>query len=89
MKGGAFNEKWTDEYILVDNISLCLFYKEIMSVFKGYNLKRHYRQNHAAKFSAYQGKLCKDKITEVKKGQTSQHIYIYILVITHADYYKN
>lgn len=78
-EGGAFNEKLKDEYIFVKkNMSLCLFCKEIVSVFKEYSLKRHYRQNHAAKFKAYQGKFCKDKVTELKKGQTSQHIYIYI-----------
>lgn len=59
----AFNENWTDEYFFVEtnNMALCLICKEIMSVFKDYNLKRHYMQKHAAKFHAYQGMFRKDK----------------------------
>ena len=44
----------------------CLICKEIMSVFKDYNLKRHHMQKYTAKFSAYQGMLCKDKMEELK-----------------------
>ena len=73
-EGAAFNEKWTDEYFFVEtnNMALCLICKEIMSVFKDYNLKRHYMQKHAAKFGSYRGVLCKDKIVKLKKGLSSQ-----------------
>ena len=62
-EGAAFNEKWTDVYFFVEtnNMALCIICKEIMSVFKDYNLKRHYMQKHAAKFHAYQGMFRKDK----------------------------
>jgi hypothetical protein len=45
-----------------------LICREFVPVFKDYNLKRHYTQKHAAKFSAYQGMCRKDKITELKKS---------------------
>ena len=69
----AFNENWTDEYFFVEtnNMALCLICKEIMSVFKDYNLKRCV-QKHATKLNAYQGMLRKDKITLLKRSLSSQ-----------------
>lgn len=46
----------------------CLICKEITSVFKDYNLERHYMQKLAARFDAYQRMLRKDKIEELKKS---------------------
>ena len=55
-----------------NSMALHLICKEIVSVFKDYNLKRHYLQKHAARFDAYQRTLHKDKITELKTGLSSQ-----------------
>jgi len=49
------------------NMILCLICKEIVSVFKDYNLKIHYVQKQADKFSEYQGMLHKYKIAKLKK----------------------
>ena len=68
-EGRLFNEKWTDDYFFVEANSkaLCLTCRGFVHVFKDYNLKRHYMQKHAAKFDAYEGLCCKDKIAELKK----------------------
>lgn len=57
--------------VLINNVALCLICKDIMSVCKDYNLKRHSMQKHAAKCDAYWGLLCKDKTAEMKKTVTS------------------
>ena len=68
-EGRLFNEKWKDDYFFVEANSkaLCLTCRGFVHVFKDYNLKRHYMQKHAAKFDAYEGLCCKDKIAELKK----------------------
>ena len=64
----VFKEKWTDEcFLFKTNMILCLICKEIVSVFKDYNLKIHYVQKQADKFSEYQGMLHKYKIAKLKK----------------------
>jgi len=49
-------EKEADKHFFVEtnNMALCLICEEILSVFKDYNLRRHYMPKHAAKFDAYQ-----------------------------------
>ena len=76
-EGAAFNEKWTDEYFFVEtnNMALCLICKEIMSVFKDYNLKRCYLQKHAAKFNVYQGMLHKER-SGTEKGLISTKYFL-------------
>ena len=73
-EGRAFNTKWTDEYSVVEtnNKVLCLICKEVVSLFKDCNLRRHHVQKHAAKFDAYQGMFCKDKTVKLKKSLSSQ-----------------
>jgi len=79
VEGRASNKKWTDEHILdkTNNMTLCAICKEIVSIFKDYNLKRHYVQKHIAKFDAYEGMFCKDKIMELKKVC---HLYNFFLL---------
>lgn len=64
----AFHEKWTDDYFFVEanNKALCLICKEVVSVFKDYNLRRHYVQMHS-KFNELQGMCRKQKILDLKK----------------------
>ncbi|KAE9532362.1 hypothetical protein AGLY_009985 [Aphis glycines] len=55
-EGRIFNEKWTAEYFFIEmkNVALCLICKETISIFKDYNLRRHYLQKHATKMDCYQ-----------------------------------
>lgn len=70
----AFNENWTEKYFFIEQNSkaLCLICRDFVPVFKDYNLKRHYSQKHATKYDAYLGICRKDKITELKKGLSSE-----------------
>jgi len=63
-EGRIFNKKWTAEYFFIEikNGALCLICKETISVFKDYNLKRHYLQKHTFKMDSYQGFFRKQKI---------------------------
>ena len=44
----VFNEDWTDKYFFanVRDKAVCLLCHECVSVFKEYNLKRHYQTKH-------------------------------------------
>lgn len=92
-EGRIFNEKWTVEYFFIEmkNLALCLICKETISVFKDYNLKRHYLQKHATKMDSYQGIFRKQKILELKTCLSSQQLNIKkttseSLVVTKASY---
>lgn len=76
--GRVFKEKWKDEHFFVktNNMVLCLIFKETLSVFKYYSLKRHYLHKHAAKFDAYKGMFHEDKIVELKKCLPSQQNFL-------------
>lgn len=75
------------EYFFVKtyNMALCLICKKIMKVFKDCHLKRHYMQNHAAKFDGYQGVLHKGKTAEMKKSLLPQHNLLEKKVKTQID----
>ena len=47
--------------VLTHYTALCLICKEIMLVFKDYNLRRHSMQKHAANFEGYRGMLRKER----------------------------
>ncbi|XP_041442018.1 general transcription factor II-I repeat domain-containing protein 2-like [Xenopus laevis] len=85
-EGRVFKENWTEEYFFVEANSkaLCLICGEYVQVFKDYNLKRHYMQKHAAKFSVYQGMCRKDKAMELKKSLSSQQNF-FKKVITQTE----
>ncbi|XP_075053814.1 general transcription factor II-I repeat domain-containing protein 2-like [Mixophyes fleayi] len=76
-EGRVFQEKWTDEYFFVESNSkaICLICKELVPVFKNYNLKSHYLTRHGAQFSVYEGMCRKDKITELQKKLASEQNY--------------
>lgn len=52
-EGRVFNEKWTDEYFFIElrNGELYQICEETVSVFKVNNVKRHYLQKNAAKWT--------------------------------------
>ena len=73
------------------NGALCLICKKTISVFKDYNLKRHYLQKHATKMDSYQGFFRKQKILELKTCLSSQQLNIKkatfeSLIVTKASY---
>ena len=53
-------------------MALHLICKEMVSLFKDFNLKRYKMQKHAANFDAYEGMLHKGKIAVLKKILASQ-----------------
>lgn len=55
-----------------------------MPIFKDYNLKIHYLQKCTAKFNAYQGTLCRDKIAELTTSLSSQQ-NLFLKVKTRMD----
>lgn len=69
-----FNEQWTIDYFCVqckDKV-LCLICKDIIAVFKEYNIKRHYETKHREKYVSFEGKLRTAKVEALKislKGQ--------------------
>lgn len=73
------------------NVALCLICKETISVFKDYNLRRHYLQKYATKMDCYQGFFREQKILELKTCLSSQQLSIKkvtseSLTITKASY---
>lgn len=69
-----FNEEWTCKYFFIENKGkpLCLICKECVSVFKEYNLKRHYETQHMAKYSLLLGEARDSKIQSLKKNLVTQ-----------------
>lgn len=57
------------------NKGLSLICKDIVAIFKDYNLKRHYCQNLASTFDVYNRKCRKNKVAELKKSLGSQQTF--------------
>ena len=55
----VFKSSWTFDFFVVEHNEclLCLICQEKISVFKEYNIKRHYSTKHAVKFTTLQGRL--------------------------------
>ena len=62
-----FQEKWTYDYLFteVNKKPICLVCSQQVSVYKEYNIQRHYKTNHSKKFDVFQGKLRSDKIKQL------------------------
>ena len=58
------------KYILNNNkgLPICLVYKDAVSVWKEYNVKRHYETKHADRFDNFTEKARRDKMAELRKG---------------------
>lgn len=52
---------------MLNNVALCLICKEMVSVFKGHNLKRNHMPKHAAQLDAFQEMFFKVKILKPEK----------------------
>ena len=68
-KNRVFNEQWTIQFLFVENNGkpLCLVCQETLSVAKEYNLNRHYKSRHEAKYENIRGQERQDKINQLKK----------------------
>ncbi|XP_068089524.1 general transcription factor II-I repeat domain-containing protein 2-like [Hyperolius riggenbachi] len=64
-----FQEKWTNLYFFVqhEDKPLCLICKYTASVFKEYNVKRHYETKHKAKYDEYVGLHREQKIAKLRE----------------------
>jgi len=64
----VFNEQWTINYFFVQSkhTCLCLICGEYVSMFKEYNLKRHYVSKHSEKFDKFEEELRKKMLQEFK-----------------------
>ena len=57
------------------NNCVCLVYHETVSVYKEYNVKRHYETKHASTFNKLSGADCAEKTKQLEDSLTTQHLY--------------
>ena len=69
-----FNEQWTYDYFFTQykERAVCLICQNIVSVFKEYNLRRHYETQHEDKYDCLVGDVRKNKILKLKNTLTTQ-----------------
>lgn len=69
-----YNDSWEFNYFfaLVESKLTCLICKDVISVTKEYNVKRHYNTKHASTFNAYDGELRKLKLNTLKTSLKAQ-----------------
>ncbi|XP_069461251.1 general transcription factor II-I repeat domain-containing protein 2-like [Ambystoma mexicanum] len=69
-----FKEQWTYDYFSIQykERAVCLICQNIVSVFKEYNLRRHYETQHKDKYDCLVGEVRKDKILKLKNTLTAQ-----------------
>ncbi|XP_051837153.1 general transcription factor II-I repeat domain-containing protein 2-like [Antechinus flavipes] len=67
-----FKEQWTYNYFFMQHKerAVCLICQNIVSVFKEYNLRRHYETQHKDKYDCLVGEVRKDKILKLKNTLT-------------------
>ncbi|XP_073432233.1 general transcription factor II-I repeat domain-containing protein 2-like [Dendrobates tinctorius] len=69
-----FKEQWTYDYFFMQykERAVCLICQNIVSVFKEYNLRRHYQTQHKDKYDCLVGEVRKDQILKLKNTLTTQ-----------------
>ncbi|XP_069461240.1 general transcription factor II-I repeat domain-containing protein 2-like [Ambystoma mexicanum] len=69
-----FKEQWIYDYFSIQykERAVCLICQNIVSVFKEYNLRRHYETQHKDKYDCLVGEVRKDKILKLKNTLTAQ-----------------
>ncbi|XP_077307209.1 general transcription factor II-I repeat domain-containing protein 2-like [Lithobates pipiens] len=69
-----FKEQWTYDYFFIQykERAVCLICQNIVSVFKEYNLRRHYETQHKDKYDCLVGEVRKGKILKLKNTLTAQ-----------------
>ncbi len=53
-------------------MAVCLICQETVSVFKEYNLRRHYETRHREKYASLQGQMRADKVSKLKSVLSAQ-----------------
>ena len=53
---------------------MCLICSEAISVFKEYNIKRHYDTKHAFSYDKFEGQFREDKVSELKTKLSGQQL---------------
>ncbi|XP_016792085.1 mediator of RNA polymerase II transcription subunit 25 isoform X2 [Pan paniscus] len=73
-EGRVFREKWERAYFFVEvkSMPMCLICKQIVSVLKEYNLKRHYESKHSKSYDQYTEQTRDAILNELKKGLKCQ-----------------
>ena len=71
------NPAWTFDFFVVEHKEclLCVICQEKISVFKEYNIKRHYSTEHTVKFDNLTGQVRIDRVNLLKASVTSQQSY--------------
>ncbi len=75
----VFNQKWTSAYFFVQckEVAVCLICQETVSVFKEYNLRRHYETHQIEKYASLQGQIRADKVSKLKSVlSTQQNMFV-------------
>ncbi|XP_060129870.1 general transcription factor II-I repeat domain-containing protein 2-like [Zootoca vivipara] len=70
----VFNEQWTYDYFFTQykERGVCLICHDTVSVFKQFNIQRHYNTHHKDRYSSLTGQLRKDEIARLKTALTAQ-----------------
>ena len=69
-----FNQKWTFDYFFIKNHdkAFCLICNEVISVFKEFNLRRHYDTKHKIEFDQFKCQFRQNKVDSLKKSLEAQ-----------------
>ena len=69
-----FNNRWNEEYFFIEKgtKALYLICKDAVSIFKEFNLKRHYDSKLKSTFGVYKGELRKEKFCALEKDFKKQ-----------------
>ncbi|KAK4881591.1 hypothetical protein RN001_004910 [Aquatica leii] len=88
-----FNDNWTFKYLIanIDDKAVCLVCNETISVFKEYNLKRHFSTKHLVKYKLFSPEQMKIEAEKLKSALRKQQNVLKNLsntdkVLTKASY---
>lgn len=70
----VFQHKWINQYLFIENKgnAMCLICRELISVLKEYNIKRHYETKHKVKYDSLHGKLREIEVKKLQKALTGE-----------------
>ena len=68
---------WTNDYFVIEHneVILCLICQEKISVFKEYNVKRHYSTRHAGNFDMLNSQMRIDRVNSLKQNMIGQQSF--------------
>ncbi|CAI6353539.1 unnamed protein product [Macrosiphum euphorbiae] len=70
----VFQHKWINQYFVIENKGkvMCLVCRELISVLKEYNIKRHYESKHKVKYDSLYGQLREIEVNKLQKALTGE-----------------